>query len=135
MGNVLFASTGIIGKTGAQVAMFGGANPADIQSDVQALIDALILEGADGIQDIALAGTGDGHTFVCSLVYGPNAARTLAAGTTVRCFMASTEPELSVQMTAALAAIPPTQLVVGHAKAGSALGRRWMGILVSEDAG
>lgn len=130
MGNVFFGAE-TLDKADAAIQVFEAADPAILQSQVQAAINALILGDTYDIADLALAGAGDGHAFVVTMLYG-TASRSTVAGTEVRFYMAATKDALDLQIAAALADIGATDLIVGHAEAGAAQGHRWMGMIVSE---
>jgi len=88
------------------------------------------------VTDITLAGGGDGHTFVCTIVasvasFGPPLNSLNPAQTYVRCFMASQSEALAAAAVRARNEVTVGDFAAGYLSAGASGGTRFMGILVA----
>lgn len=111
--------------------VFESSLASDLQARLQAFVDGLIA-GTGQIVDANLVGAGDGHAFVCTVLYNP-AGTPPVAGTLVRFYSAASEPAFRAAAAAALASLQGQALQVsGHGEAGASQGRRWMGMFIAE---
>lgn len=105
------------------------ADPVDLQAKAQAVMDALILAGADFIVDAEIEGASDGHTFIVSflVVEGPGAP---AAGTLVRIWMGANREVIGDGFNAILAEVSGIGVyhVAGFGIAGAGQGTRFCGM-------
>lgn len=107
------------------------SDPTIMQQRVQAVLDAIGAGGPGsipgGLLEMALTGAGDGHAFVTTILVDSALPDTPVLADFLT-YMASSEPELPIAATAALSVyVPGESVIAGHALAGSAEGRRWMG--------
>jgi hypothetical protein len=136
---------GIVGDTSqVTVAFIESADPEDLQNKVNAY-----LASVDGnvalITNIALAGAGDGYTFVVMVESAPATAASNGilgsagglAGTVVRCYLGGSDAELIAARERAgvvpplAAGDPPTDIfysLLDEQFAGAAKGQRFMGM-------
>lgn len=107
------------------------SDPTVMQQRVQAILDLIGIGGPGSIPgmlvELAMEGAGAGHAFVTVLLVD-SSARDTPVPFQFLTYMASSEPELAIAGPAALTVLPPGGGgIEGHALAGSAQGRRWMG--------
>lgn len=128
MGNVLLQD-----QTDAQSAVafriYESSDANILQAQVQARIDALIAAGNIGILDINIAGAGDGHAFVVTVVTSTGIAAP-AADTQVTFFTGSDQATLEANFNAAFASLAGARSLLGFGMDGTSLGKRFMGLML-----
>jgi hypothetical protein len=107
-------------------------------------LNSILTVDEDEIVSLALAGGGDGHTFVVSVETADGEAGALTGELNlIGCYLGASQEELAVakaaMMTAMSATTPPnpgdTLSIIDEQLAGAAKGTRFMGLLVAEWVG
>lgn len=109
--------------------VFESSLASDLQTRVQAYYATLVQVGR-GLVDFNLAGAGDGHSFMCTLVSAP--VRASDPNLEFRFYLAASERELRAAAAALIASLqsPPVRYIYGQSEAGSKQGTRWMGVFL-----
>ncbi len=132
MGNIaIYPANGLGVPANIVPYVFQGANPEIMQAEVQALIDDMIAATIPGgLFDIAIAGAGDGHSFVVT-VFVDSDGGSPASGTTAAIYMGASREAVTTAQNLALAALTEAgATLVAHGIAGASQGLRFMGIML-----
>lgn len=132
MGNFLLWR-GTLGNSIPADGLFTTVIESSLASDLQARINAALAEFRDTshLADVCLSGAGDGHAFICSLLWAPDSSTD--AGLRAVCYSGASEPALRDAANAAIAGLVESGelFIYGQAESGAKQGTRFMGVLLA----
>lgn len=107
------------------------SNPDDLQTQVQAQLNAVIEGGTEVLVDAEIEGAGDGHTFIVTLLLATGSAP--AAGTLLRVWMGANREAFQLAFENAVAPFveaDPSYTIGGYGIAGGDQGTRFCGLVL-----